>query len=250
MPRYFTRIFAPLAALSLALTGCDMDININGKDGVPLADLDTSGDAPTGVALFGPDTIVVTEGEKLTISTEGDEKAVEALRFVLEDGTLAVMRDEDAGKNIGTATVRVTLPALEDINMMGSGVVDAASMAGKLDINSAGSGKITVAKLTAETLDLNVLGSGSITASGTVERLDLNVAGSGSADLAGVKVDKADINVAGSGGASFASDGTVDANILGSGDVTVTGSATCEGNSVGAGKLRCNAAQAEAEPAE
>lgn len=257
MTRFFAQFFAPLAAISLALTGCDMDININGKDGVPLAELDTSGEPPTGIALFGPDTIIITEGDTLDIAVEGDQDVVDALRFVLENGTLSLMRMNDAPSDIGTATVRVTMPAPEDIIMAGSGKIEAATMASKADVNIGGSGSIVIASLAAETLDLNIAGSGSVTASGTVERLDLNVLGSGNANLAAVTIDRADVNVAGSGSTSFASDGTVEANIVGSGDVAVTGSATCESNKLGSGKLTCAAAEnsepetePETEPAE
>lgn len=236
-----SRIFAPVASIALAasLGACDGRVTINGEEGVPLAQLDTSGTPPTGVALLGPDTVVISEGEALSIKTEGDEDAVEALRFTLEDGKLRISREPDAGNSIGTAIVRVTMPAPEELDMLGSGSIEAPAMARDADINIGGSGSIAVARLAATRLDLAILGSGSVTASGTVEELDLKMAGSGSAKLADLKAGKANVDVVGSGSSTFASDGSVDANIVGSGDVTVTGSAKCEANKVGSGTLTC-----------
>ena len=37
----------PAAALGLAVAGCDLNIDIGDTDGVPLAELDMSGSAPT-----------------------------------------------------------------------------------------------------------------------------------------------------------------------------------------------------------
>ncbi|HSM53046.1 MAG TPA: hypothetical protein VK839_02550, partial [Erythrobacter sp.] len=66
---------APVAAIALsaAVAGCnDMNIEINGEEGVPLAELDMSGDAPTELILAGPDTVVLSEGDALDIDVEGD----------------------------------------------------------------------------------------------------------------------------------------------------------------------------------
>ena len=48
----------PIAAMGLAVTGCDgMDISISGSEGVPLAELDTSGPAPTGIVIAGAEVL-------------------------------------------------------------------------------------------------------------------------------------------------------------------------------------------------
>jgi hypothetical protein len=241
----FNRLVVSAALIGLAATlgACDGTITINGEEGVPLAELDTSGVPPTELALLGPDTVIISEGDALSIEAEGDKEAVAALRFTLEDGKLGISRDNDAGTKLGTATVRVTMPAAEKLDMLGSGAIQAPAMASDADINIGGSGTIVVARLAATRLDLAILGSGSVTARGTVEQLDLKIAGSGSAKLAGVRVDNANVDVVGSGSSAFASDGSVDANIVGSGDVTVAGSATCEARKVGSGTLTCTSGE-------
>jgi hypothetical protein len=239
----FFRQMAPLAALALGATvaGCDrVEIKIDGidTDGVPLSELDMSGDPPDSLALLGPDTVIISEGDSLSIDVEGDDSAVEALRFTFENGTLGVTRDTDVSSD-GSATVRVTMPAPEDLAMAGSGRIESFAMASSAEIAIGGSGSIEVAEFEAERLEINIGGSGDVAGKGSADRLEVNIGGSGSVKLADLKADRAEINIAGSGDVEFASDGQVEANIIGSGDVTVTGSADCDVNTIGSGSLNC-----------
>lgn len=231
----------PLAAiaLGLAVASCgDMNITVGDDDGVPLSELNMGGTAPTKLVLAGPDKVVVTEGDKLAITVAGDQKAIDALRFNLEDGTLGIMRDK-SWKGPGVATVSVTMPAAKEIVLAGSGAISAPSMVDEAEINIAGSGTVALARLQSSKLDVNLMGSGTLTASGTATQLDFNVAGSGALKARTLKVERAEINIAGSGTGEFASDGTVEARIAGSGDVTVYGRADCKVSAMGSGTVRC-----------
>lgn len=250
----FLKQMAPFVALAMSATlaGCDrVDLKINGVDmvGVPLSELDMSGDPPTALAMLGPDTVVITEGDSLSIDVEGDEKAVDALRFTFEDGTLGVARDSDVWDK-GIATVRVTMPAPQDLVMAGSGRIEAPAMAKNAEIAIGGSGSITVANFAAEQLEIIIGGSGDVIGGGTAERLEINIGGSGKVDLRGLKADRAEITIAGSGDVRFASDGEVVANIIGSGDVRVTGNAKCEANTIGSGSLTCENSSNDEEAVE
>ena len=234
---------APVAiiAMSAALAGCyDVNINIDGEEGVPLAELDMSGDAPTEFVLASPDKVVLTSGDSLSIDVAGDDEAIDLLRFTNEGGTLAILRKNGKWSDNGTAIVTVTMPAPNSITIAGSGSVEAENVASEADLTIAGSGSLSVANVDATKVDATIAGAGSLSAAGKTEELDLNVLGSGSGDLAGLSVDSADVTVAGSGDARFASDGEVSASIMGSGTVTVTGSATCEVDSMGSGELKCD----------
>lgn len=243
---------APVFALMLA-TGCNGNINIDGSDGVPLSELDLAGKSPTELVAAGPDNVVVTRGDALAIDVSGDQEAIDALRFTLDDETLAIMRENEnwSGPD-GRATVRVTLPRLEKLVVAGSGKVEADVLDGDAEVTIAGSGTAQTARVDAGKLEVNIAGSGTYRAAGRANSLELNIAGSGEAEMEGLKVDSADITIAGSGDAAFASDGKVEASIMGSGDVSVTGSATCTINSMGSGTLRCSpgaAAASDAPPA-
>lgn len=233
---------APVAALAIGAMagGCDgANIRIGDKEGVPLAELDRSGPAPTKLVLAGPDNVIVTDGDTLDIDVSGDQRAVDALRFTLDDDTLGIMREKTDWKGDERATVRVTMPSPSSIVLAGSGTIEAASLRGEADLMVAGSGTLRAARVAAQQLDVTIAGSGSLDADGSAEALDLTVAGSGTADMAGLKVQSADVTIAGSGEAEFASDGTVEANIMGSGTVTVHGRANCTVKSMGSGTLNC-----------
>jgi hypothetical protein len=247
------RGLAPIAALAGAvlISGCDgMNIRIGDEDAVPLSDLDLDGKAPTELVLASPDRVIVSEGKKLDIAVSGDQEAVDALRFSLDGDTLGIVRGKDGWKDKGTATIRVTLPGLTGMVLAGSGSIEADSLKGKADVTIAGSGKATVAKVSADKLDLTIAGSGDFEAAGSATALDMTVAGSGRARMAGLKVETADISVAGSGDTEFSSDGKVEASIVGSGTVTVHGRASCTVSAMGSGTLNCNAAQAKTDAAE
>lgn len=242
----FFRAAVPVAAMALAagLAGCNKSaVTINGEEGVPLAELDQSGAPPSELVLAGPDSVVVTKGAALTIAVEGDPRAVEALRFSLKDGALAVQRQPgltDMGDAL--ATVRITMPAPEKIVIAGSGGVAAQTMARDAEVVIAGSGRLDLAHADLDALEVNLVGSGTFGAAGKAKVMALTVAGAGSMEGAGLAVEEAKVSIVGAGDATFASDGKVRAKIVGSGDVTVLGSAVCTIDALGSGKLTCKPA--------
>ena len=239
LPKSFKSIFtfAAVAGGMLALSACSIS-GVGMKDGVPLSELDMEGATPTKLQLAGPDTVTVTQGEALDIDVSGSDDAVKGLRFRLEGNSLAIGRDS-AWNGPGSATIAVTMPSLREISMAGSGKVTADSLTGKAEINVAGSGDISVARVAATSLSVNIMGSGDVSASGRADRLDYNVAGSGSLKARELQVGDAEINIAGSGDGIFASNGKVDGSVAGSGDVVVYGKARCSVKSVGSGTVRC-----------
>lgn len=244
MVKHLLKSVLPLAAIALGLAtaSCgNMNITVGEGDGVPLSELDMSGTAPTKLVLAGPDKVVMTEGDELAITVSGDQAAIDALRFNLEDGTLGIMR-EKSWKGPGVATVAVTMPAAKEIVLAGSGDITAAAMVDEAEINIAGSGTVAIARVQSSSLDVNLMGSGTLSAAGTADRLDFNVAGSGALNARQLKVEQAEINIAGSGSGEFASDGKVAAHIAGSGNVTVYGRADCSIKAIGSGTVRCRPA--------
>lgn len=246
--RKVLKALGPVVAVAIAggLAGCDgANITFNGDEGVPLAELDLSGEAPTEVVLLGPDSVAIRTGETLAIEVEGADEIKQRLRFAREDGALAITRTKGEGR--GTATVIVTMPSPRKLTVGGSGTMTAAELTGDAEANILGSGALEVAGISADRLSVNVAGSGSMKGAGKTDKLDLDVLGSGSADLARLSADDVEVTIAGSGGATFQSDGEVDAEILGSGSVTVRGDARCKVNSIGSGRLVC---ERKAEPVD
>lgn len=236
------RAIAPFTALAAAagLAGCGVvNTSFNGEEGVPLAELDTSGAAPTGVALGGPDQVVITQGDAFRITVDGTDAANERLRFVLSDGTLAIGRVDGDWADSDYATVNITMPNVSSIAIGGSGRVTTNSMSGDAEIVIGGSGEAVANGVAADNLEVIIGGSGRAQLAGQTEGLEISIGGSGTADMAALQANRAEVNIGGSGNATFASDGTVEATIAGSGTVRVRGSASCTINSVGSGRLIC-----------
>jgi hypothetical protein len=247
--RGIVRAAAPLAALGLgaALSGCAFMGGWDEVEGVPLAELDMSGAAPSRIVMAGPDKIVISEGDGLAISLEGNREAGDALRFDREDNRLTIARDNSVYDGSGSAIVRITMPAPEELGIAGSGTIEAVTMASNASIEIAGSGAITVERIESDSLEVEIAGSGDVGASGSTRTLSIEIAGSGDVRFAELNADDVTVEIAGSGDVELASDGTVSAEIAGSGDIVVMGNATCSVSSAGSGSLTCRPRQASAQ---
>ena len=237
------RTLAPVAGLvvAAALSGCDAGKVEFDTEGVPLAELDMTGDPPTGIVLAGSDKLVVSQGDEFEIEVTGTDAARERMRFARDGQQLAIHRqDLDFGDDIDVATVAVTLPSVGSIVIAGSGEASARGLSDDASVVISGSGTLDARDVDVASLTVVITGSGRFTASGRTEQYSLNIAGSGSADTPRLRVGSADVTAAGSGDAHFASDGEVSATIVGSGNVRVTGSARCNASTVGSGSLRCD----------
>ena len=241
LTRQIVKRAAPIAALALgaALSGCAYVNDWEDVRGVPLAELDTSGEAPTHISLAGPDKVVISEGDSLTITIEGNSDAGEALRFDRDGNRLSIARDRKVYDGSGSATVLMTMPAPGELSIAGSGRIESATLARTAELEIAGSGAISVESVEADRLEVEIAGSGDVLAAGTASVLSVEIAGSGDVRLGDLNADDVSVSIAGSGNVTVASNGTVDASIAGSGDVVVNGSATCSVSSAGSGSLTC-----------
>ncbi len=230
---------AAMAALGIGLSGCSYDVDWGDVSGVPLAELDTSGDAPTAIELAGPDSVVIVEGDGFEISVEGDSEATEALRFDRNGDRLAIARDRDVYNGSGGAVVTLTMPAPSQLDIRGSGDIEAATVAADSDIEIAGAGNIRVTTIDSTDLDIEIAGSGTVAGAGTAQNLSIEISGAGDVEMAELTADTVQIEIAGAGNVELASNGTVNAEIAGAGDIVVTGTATCSVSSAGAGSLTC-----------
>ncbi len=207
-------------------------IREDGREGVPLEELDLTGEPPHRIALMGPAQVVLTEGEVFRVSVEPGSASNDVL-FSLHEGKLSV-----SGGN-STTVVRLTLPAPRKLVLAGSGRVTAAKLARDGKISVAGSGRLEVADVDGGRLKVSVAGSGRLAIDGRADALDLSIAGSGSCDGEGLTVEKAAVHIAGSGDAIFTCNGEVSAHLMGSGNVIVRGSARCTVHSMGSGTVTC-----------
>lgn len=244
-------VAAGLALASLSIGGCafigDDEDDKGATTGTPAGG---SGDATTrsyavsgftGIVAAGSDSVEVTKGDAFAVTATGDSAVLDRLVIRVKDGALEIRRRSGNWSGTGSATIKVTMPALDSIVAAGSGDVTTDSLTGdEAEVTVAGSGTVRIDAVAVRQLDITVAGSGTVEATGTAEGIGANIAGSGSLAAPALTAQRADIDIAGSGSVTMAVTGTADVSTVGSGDVTLTGGATCTTSKMGGGAVNCS----------
>ncbi|MFL9840376.1 head GIN domain-containing protein [Sphingomonas sp. ST-64] len=233
------------AALALPLAACNFANGMTGDVVKPSGQGDTRSYQVadfTGVSLRGSDNVEIRTGA-FSVTAEGDSKLLDRLEIRKDGDTLRVGR-KDGDWNWGGdrgARIIVTLPALADADIAGSGDMTIDQARGDFSGSVAGSGNLTLTSLAGGKANLSIAGSGDIIVTGgTASSLDVSIAGSGDVKAAGLKANGADISIAGSGNVRAQVSGNADISLVGSGDVELTGGAKCSVSSMGSGEARCS----------
>jgi len=235
-----------IAAVATASAGCGQS---RAKDAGPTVNRNYQVGAFERIEVAGPYDVRVKTGAGPSVSASGPEKLIE--RLVVEvrgDRLLIHPRNERRGffnwgsGFHGNATLEVTVPALREAAIAGSGGISIDKIQGDQFKGSvAGSGDLNLDSLNVESLELSIGGSGDVRAhSGQARRAEYSIAGSGGIDARAVQTQTADISIAGSGSIHGQASGTADVSIMGSGDVVLTGGAKCSVSKAGSGDVRCS----------
>lgn len=229
------------AATAGALAAADTHRSELDERGLPVPAAWTGTGRFDSLTAAGMDDVRFSTGTEWRIKAEGDPRAVEQLRFLVENDTLVIGRIKGPRERYGKVQVEVTAPAIDRVTAAGSGSLTVDRLTGRrAGATLAGSGAIEVAEVGADRLDATIAGSGVLRLSGRSETANLTIAGSGDFESARFSADSASVTVAGSGDARFGSSGKVRATIMGSGTVTVTGGASCTQSRMGSGRLTCS----------
>lgn len=197
----------------------------------------------TVITLNGPIDLMLKQGATPSMVVVGDERLLSRLQTVQEGNALTIDLKESLFHLNRPLRVELTLPALQQLTVHGSGdsVVSGFSgdkltlaMHGSGDVrfNGAyqhvgaslfGSGDLDLALGASDDLDVSMLGSGSITASGQSKSLTAHMMGSG--DLAAEKMlaDTVKIDAMGSGDSNVYAKQLAILEVKGSGDIDVHG---------------------------
>lgn len=247
--------YSAVSILPLALAAC-------GSDGAP-KDGERSGTAPsaagaaapggatrrydlsgfTGVTAAGPDRVIITRGDRFSVTATGSEEALGRMQIQVDGDDLTIGR---RGMGISLSdqpavTVRITMPRLTRLAMAGSGNASADAMAGDAaEISVAGSSDVDVRNIDARSIELNGAGAGLIKAAGRASRVEVNIAGAGDVEAATLSAETAEVSTAGSGSVALSVSGTAEVTTMGSGDITITGGARCDSTSMGSGTISCS----------
>lgn len=200
----------------LSLAGCTTQKEGSGVEASERRDLG----AFSRISLTGEADVTATVGETQTVSVRGDDNLLADVETEMDNGTLEISdpSNVDLEPKVGV-TVEITVPALEDIQVSGSGDVRVDGIEGDL-------------------FGVEVSGSGSVEASGEVGRVEAEVSGSGDIRLAELVSRDATAEISGAGGIQVHATESLVASVSGAGDITYTGDpADVERDVSGAGTI-------------
>jgi hypothetical protein len=238
----FVRLTVPMTALAL-LSACQ-----SGQ--AREAGAETTRTFPAGnftkLAIAGPYDVTVSTGSQPGVQATGGQNRLDEMVVEVQGDTLQIHPRERSGGNWSWkddrgVKVSVTVPALSDLAMAGSGDVSVNRIAGEsFGAALAGSGELRLEDIQARQFALRVAGSGDVSARGTVGAIKLSVAGSGTVDAANLVSDTANVAVMGSGDVRLQAKQSANVSVAGSGDVEIKGGAKCTVSKAGSGDVRCS----------
>lgn len=236
----------PIAAIvaASALAGCQ----VHAQDGGPTVSKNYSVGNFSAIEVAGPYDVEVKTGSSVSVSARGDEKLLERTTVEVEGDKLVIHPENNHNffhwgfGHRGSAHFTVTVPQLHGASIAGSGDISVDKVTGPaFEGEVAGSGGINVASMDVQQLKLSIAGSGGVKAgSGTAQNANYDIAGSGDIEAGAVQSQALKVSIAGSGGVKAHASGTADVSIMGSGDVEVSGGAKCNVSKQGSGNVRCS----------
>ncbi|WP_420143555.1 head GIN domain-containing protein [Sphingobium sp.] len=233
-----------LAGMALSTTACSRTKETPAADEIAqqVQDWNKTGQFDA-IESTGPDNVVVTIGDRISIKADGDPKAVADLDIRTKGQTLIISRKSSSGSWIDHdkgATVRITMPAIRSAQLTGAGDFDLDRAEGdSLTLSLTGAGDFRIGMVKVKSLTTDITGAGSMKIAGAADSAKFSITGAGDIDAGALKVGGADVSVLGAGDIAFASDGKVAISIMGPGDVTVKGKAQCTTSGMGPGEARC-----------
>jgi len=240
--RYFAILATGIAVVSLG--GCGLSSASTGTR----VDRNFEVGSFTGIEVAGPYDVTVRTGSTVGVHANGTEKALGEMRVEVKGDRLEItpLKRHKWGFNWGwqsssPVSLTVTVPVLDHAGIAGSGAITVDKVSGaKFTGEIAGSGDLMLSAIDAGEVKLSIAGSGAIQAGGKAKSVKYEIAGSGDIDAAGLTAETAEVSIAGSGGVKGHASGTARVEMMGSGDVELTGGAKCSVTKNGSGDIRCS----------
>jgi len=197
--------------------------------------------------VAGPYEVSVATGRAPSVKASGGERAIERMVVEVEGNTLKIHPEKRSGFRFGwsrhhSVKLTVTVPSLSAAEVAGSGNISVNKVTGEaFEGDVAGSGDLRLGQVDVKRLKMAIAGSGEIDAgSGRAAVADYDIAGSGDIDAARLVAETASVSIAGSGNVAAHATGTAKVDIAGSGDVKMTGGAKCSVSKAGSGNVACS----------
>ena len=220
------------AASVLTLAGCTPIVTSG-----PATSEERDVEAVTTVVLDTSGDLSISEGEPGLV-IRAPEGALARLTSDVDGETLVLGTTPGSEIVLGEVRYDLTLPDLEDIELNGSGDIDATvSGEGMIRVHLDGSGDVEWTDLDADRVEIRIAGSGDVELVGTATELAIELDGSGSVDAADLKAQTAVVSIGGSGNIDVAVRDDLSVDIAGSGRVTYSGDPSVDSEVTGSGEV-------------
>lgn len=244
-----TFLLGLMVLAAMTMTSC-LSVNLGNGDidttptQVPNLNQSTTMQPFDNVEIAGAFKVIYDQGESHSVRIEASEQALKEMTVYVKDGELRIRKSvKKPTVTFSDVKVHVTSPALEGIEIAGSGAFTARKPIKSNDLNAeiAGSGKILLTSLGSQDTHMSIAGSGNIEIGQLdTESAKAEIAGSGDVNLGVLNCKKFNIEIAGSGNVNCehidADD--VHTEIAGSGDVNLKGTVRHQSKDIaGSGKV-------------
>jgi len=200
------------------------------------------------IEVAGPYDVQVRTGSNPSVSGTGSEKLLGRTVVEVQGDKLLIHAENNHSffhfgfGSRGKAHFVVTVPQLSGASIAGSGGITVDKVTGNaFEGDIAGSGGLNLTSVEVQSLKLSIGGSGGVKAgTGRAKSVEYEIAGSGGIDAAGITAEQAKVSIAGSGSVKANATATADVEVMGSGDVNVTGGAKCTVSKEGSGDVHCS----------
>jgi hypothetical protein len=195
------------------------------------------------VDLSGPINLTLRQGTKATLDVRGEQRLLANVDTTVEGGRLHIGPRGILLRHRQPIDVTLVLPALEHLNIAGSGQSTVSGFSGEridlnvdgtaglrfngryreIDAGLHGSGEAEITGGNCERVTADVMGTGRMTLVGATRELRAAMTGSGELDARHLRAEDANLTHKGSGTSAVYASKHVQVELMGSGDVTVYG---------------------------
>jgi hypothetical protein len=195
-----------------------------------------------GVELKIPGHLDYTEGPAYQVELSAQQNILREIETIMTGNDLVIRfkNNHTRIKSHEDIQVRITAPALNKLEVEGSGEIESNKPFNvpKLRMGVHGSGRIRVLKTETTLLDAEISGSGRIDMiEGMADQQKIRVSGSGRVDMGNFIAKQADAEISGSGSIYLNVAETLDARISGSGTIFYRGNPSVTSSVSGSGKV-------------
>ena len=248
--RGLTKIFVLLFIIAAVTTACMSPFQprlVRGSGDVIVEGRDVSGFDK--ILVEGAGRIILTQGDKESLTIETDDNLMEYIRVEVKGDTLEIGFEDNVVFSSGRGRIaldptdgfifRISVIDLQAISVSGAADIEMEKIkTDQFDITLSGAGQVSVDDLDASNLNVLVSGAGDVNLAGRVDNQVVRLSGLGRYQAFNMESQEASITISGAGGANVWVIESLDVSISGAGDVKYYGDPSVTPSISGVGRIQ------------